>query len=201
MPQISERREEILEKIVDALLTDGVAHLSLRPLAEAAGTSARLLIYHFETKEKMLRCALAIVRARVQASLREEAARGLPATPQAVLLMFWEWATDDVNQRYFRLLFEVDGLSMHKKPGFSKEFHDAGTPVWLQMIDQSAKNLPAHSNAEGRSTLIMAAMNGLMQDLFTTGDRARAEAGLRYLIDMVMSEAPASSNKRLAKQK
>src|SRR5579871_2264732 len=121
MVEISERRDELLEKIADVLLADGLAESSLRPLAEKVGTSARLLIYHFETKEKLIKCALAVVRARIEHSLQSQAARKRPDNLKAALTMFWDWATEESNQDYFRLLFEVDGLSMHNKAQFSSD--------------------------------------------------------------------------------
>jgi len=200
MVENSERREELLEKIVDALLADGVSDLSLRPLAEKFGSSARLLIYHFETKENLVRCALAVVRARAQQSFQALAARKRPATLKASLLMFWEWATQDFNQRYFRLLFEVDGLSMHDRRTFADDFRDDGGSVWLQMIDQLTKEFPQNERAaSGRSTLIRASLNGLLQDLFRTGDHTRTKAGLHYLIEIIMS-GDTSTPKRIIRK-
>ena len=90
MVEVSERRDDLLEKIADVLLADGVAESSLRPLAEKIGSSARLLIYHFETKEKLIKCALAVVRMRVEHSLQILAARKRPDSLKASLTMFWE---------------------------------------------------------------------------------------------------------------
>ncbi|MDE2280697.1 MAG: TetR family transcriptional regulator, partial [Xanthomonadaceae bacterium] len=44
------RKDALIEPIVGYLLEHGLANLSLRPLATAIGTSARLLVYHFESK-------------------------------------------------------------------------------------------------------------------------------------------------------
>ena len=49
-----ERRDELLEATAAYLLRNGVAGLSLRPLAAAIDTKARLLIYHFGSKEQLL---------------------------------------------------------------------------------------------------------------------------------------------------
>jgi AcrR family transcriptional regulator len=195
MDNASARRAELLAKIVDAFLAGGVADLSLRPLAARVGTSARLLIYHFETKEKLLACALAAVRARADASLRALAAREQPKTLSAVLLMFWEWAIEDPNQRYFRLLFEVDGLLMFDRLGALGDSRQDGGAVWLGMIDRAvAAVAPAPDPASGRSTLIMGAMNGLLQDYLSTGDRTRTTAALIDLADLLSADAGARPN-------
>jgi AcrR family transcriptional regulator len=186
MEPAPDRRTELLAKIVDALLADGVAELSLRPLAERVGTSARLLIYHFETKENLIACALAEVRLRVERALREHAARERPVSLRASLLMFWDWAIAEPNQRYFRLLFEVDGLSMYGRLRLSTETRRDGPSVWLSLIDKAAMRLPRDEGLfSARSTLIMGALNGLLQDFLSTGDRARTTAALVELIEHV----------------
>ena len=180
MLEALDRRDVLLDKIVDALLEHGVADLSLRPLAERVGTSARLLIYHFGSKEKLLVEALAAVRLRVAKSLTERSVLERPGSLKAVLLMFWDWATLPHNQNYFRLLFEVDGLSMFDRVVFSDEAVRDGTTLWLTLIEKSA--------SRANSTLIMAAMNGLLQDFLTTGDRARTTQALQSLIALIAAE-------------
>jgi AcrR family transcriptional regulator len=176
-----DRRDVLLDKIVDALLEHGVADLSLRPLAAEVGTSARLLIYHFGSKERLLVDALRRVRTRVAASLVERSARERPASLSAVLLMFWNWATEPANQNYFRLLFEVDGLSMFNRLAFSDQAVRDGTSVWLALIERSTTAVAR----DGDPTLIMGAMNGLLQDFLTTGDLARTTAALHALIALL----------------
>ena len=51
---MQERKRELTEAIIAYLLKHGLADLSLRPLAAKTGTSSRLLIYHFESKEGLL---------------------------------------------------------------------------------------------------------------------------------------------------
>lgn len=60
------RREQLLEATVDYLLANGVTGLSLRPLASATGTQARLLIYHFGSRAALVSAALGVVLRRVQ---------------------------------------------------------------------------------------------------------------------------------------
>jgi AcrR family transcriptional regulator len=180
MLETLDRGDVLLDKIVDALLEHGVADLSLRPLAERVGSSARLLIYHFGSKEKLLVEALAAVRIRVAKSLTERSAQIRPASLSEVLLMFWDWATATANQNYFRLLFEVDGLSMFNRVVFSDQAVRDGTTVWLTLIEKSA--------GTANATLIMGALNGLLQDFLTTGDRERTTEALHALIALISAE-------------
>ncbi|MFZ9395925.1 MAG: TetR family transcriptional regulator, partial [Erythrobacter sp.] len=47
-------REILLPRLAAHVLAHGLAGASLRPLARAAGTSARMLIYHFGSKERLI---------------------------------------------------------------------------------------------------------------------------------------------------
>jgi AcrR family transcriptional regulator len=47
-------REAMLQAMVAHVLQHGVADASLRPLARAAGTSDRMLIYHFGSKQALI---------------------------------------------------------------------------------------------------------------------------------------------------
>lgn len=195
MEHVLDRRTKLLDKIVDALLAEGVADLSLRPLAERVGTSARLLIYHFETKESLIASALAEVRLRIDQSMKQVSAREAPQSLGASLLMFWDWATAEPNQKYFRLLFEVDGLSMFDRLRFSDETRQDAATMWLAMIDHAAARTPGDTALPpGRSTLILGALNGLLRDLLATGDRTRTTAALLDLIDL--AQAPSDNRQR-----
>lgn len=47
-------REVLLPRLAAHVLESGLAGASLRPLAKAAGTSDRMLIYHFGSKERLV---------------------------------------------------------------------------------------------------------------------------------------------------
>jgi len=186
MDSASDRRRDLLDRIVEDLLKGGVADLSLRPLAERVGTSARLLIYHFESREALLAAALNKIRERVARALKAKAAQTRPTTLRALLLMFWEWAAEDANQPYFRVLFEVDGLYMFGALRLSEASRREGGAVWLSLLEGAAARLPdAGKRGPERATLIMAALNGLLQDLLSTGDKRRTTAALNDLMDLV----------------
>ena len=96
------RRDELLEATVQYMLKNGVSHLSLRPLAKAIGTKARLLIYHFGSRDALVAAALSLALRRVQA---EFLAMSGAATLDRTLIGFWRWATSAESAPYLRLVF------------------------------------------------------------------------------------------------
>lgn len=64
-------KERLLEAVVDVALAGGIAGKSLRAIAEAAGTSHRMLIYHFGSREGLFVEVIRAVEARQRAILDE----------------------------------------------------------------------------------------------------------------------------------
>ena len=65
------RREELAEAATDYALEHGLIGLSLRPLAEAVGTSDRMLLYHFRDKDDLVATILRTSTARSMESIRD----------------------------------------------------------------------------------------------------------------------------------
>jgi AcrR family transcriptional regulator len=67
-PSNPERPAKLLDAVVVYLVKNGVANLSLRPLAKAVGSSNRGLLYHFGSKEGIVDKAFALPRERQRAA-------------------------------------------------------------------------------------------------------------------------------------
>ena len=61
------RRAALTERLADHVLAHGLAAASLRPLAKAAGTSDRMLLYYFSDKADVIAATLSLVGARLVA--------------------------------------------------------------------------------------------------------------------------------------
>jgi AcrR family transcriptional regulator len=73
----SDRKQEILQCAIRLILENGMARLTIRRVAEAAGVSTGLVLYHFATKEVLIAEAwrLALIQSRdlIQASVGDVA--------------------------------------------------------------------------------------------------------------------------------
>jgi AcrR family transcriptional regulator len=165
------RRELLLEASAAYLLRHGVADLSLRPMAKAIGTSARLLIYHFGTKEHLLVEAMGVIRVRaraeVEAMLRDASADDLDRLVRAL----WRWCTSKKNDAYLRLLFEVHGLALQHPDTYGTYLRGAVTH-WIELLTAAFRPRFGR-DAEKIATLIVGTMDGLLMDYLSTGDVAR----------------------------
>ena len=81
------RRDELLSRATDYVLEHGLIGLSLRPLAAELGTSDRMLVYHFGTKDALVVALIHSVTERSNAAVRALA----PArTVRAVVVQLWK---------------------------------------------------------------------------------------------------------------
>jgi len=162
---MSTRREELLEATVGYILANGVSDLSLRPLAKAIGTKARLLIYHFGSREKLIESALTVILRRVQRDFLKLGAD---------VLEFWQWATASKSQPYLRLVFEVHGLAPRNPRVFGGYVREA--------IESWRSILAARGHKEPIATAMIAVFDGLLMDFLATGDRKRTTGALRLFL-------------------
>src|SRR3712207_3948033 len=96
-----EARERLLSAVVEHLAAHGLGDASLRRLAEAVGTSHRMLIYHFGSMEGLLVEVVRAVEARQRAVLAS-----LPSDdPAEAARAFWRTLVDPSLRAHERLFF------------------------------------------------------------------------------------------------
>jgi AcrR family transcriptional regulator len=105
--------------MADFVLAQGLGAASLRPLAEAAGVSDRMLLYYFTDKADAVTATLQLIAARMQAMMEASApAERLPAPVLKAALIeqlfapaFWP---------YMSVWLEIAALSARGDPLYSE---------------------------------------------------------------------------------
>ena len=183
---MGDRREILTGKIVEDLLVHGVAGLSLRPLAARTGTSARLLVYHYGSKEELVGRVLDEVRKRVQGSFARFRAE---AGGQGVLEGFWAWILCPENLACLRLLVEIQSLALHHPETYGR-FMERNSSSWLDIIEAG---LPESTDRRILATLCAAVIDGLLFEYLCTGDRERTTGALACFSRMLKGRPPAGN--------
>src|SRR5215207_8272354 len=80
-------RERLLDAVIDHIAERGISDLSLRELAAAIGTSHRMLIHHFGSKEGLWVEVIRAVEERQRAALADIAPD--PSLPLAEVTRIW----------------------------------------------------------------------------------------------------------------
>jgi AcrR family transcriptional regulator len=83
-PPDLERRQELLDAVVEEFAVHGIGDRSLRDIAAAVGTSHRMLLHHFGSRNELLLAIVEEVERRQMALLRE-----LPAEPAEAIAAMW----------------------------------------------------------------------------------------------------------------
>ena len=96
---MSDERDRLLAATVEHATAHGISELSLRQLAAALGTSHRMLVYYFGSKEELLVEVTKAVEAQQRASL-EQLAVDDGADPEAQMRAF---ATTRSGEQRFRV--------------------------------------------------------------------------------------------------
>lgn len=99
------RREELVQKLADHLLSQGLQAASLRALANAACTSDRMLLHYFENKEEIITATLNVVNQRLLFML--ESARGERLPQAALLSKLTSMLKDPIVKPYLQLWLEL----------------------------------------------------------------------------------------------
>jgi AcrR family transcriptional regulator len=170
-------RDRLLAAVVDYFAQHGVGDASLRQIAAGVGSSHRMLIYHFGSREGLLTAVVEQLEngeRRILADILTD-----DETDRRVLAwQFWTHVADVVRV-YGPLYFE---LASHAMRG-----DDLGAPLrvpnvemWVEALSdmwQADGGLGA-DEAEAHSRLNLAVARGLLHDLLLTGDRAAVDTAM-----------------------
>ena len=106
MNKAEDKRIAIAERLADHILNNGLIASSLRPLAQAAGTSDRMLLYYFDDKAEIIAVALQTVAGRM--AMRMAAAVSPAPLPYDQLLpKLAALLSDDAFWPYMRIWLEI----------------------------------------------------------------------------------------------
>ena len=201
----SARRVELLEAAYRYALEHGLADLSLRPLAAAIGSSPRVLIYLFGSKDGLVRALLA--RARVDElavvqGLGQGVGQGLergalggdsvglvPAAEQV-----WAWLSDERRRPLLRLWAEAYARSLVEPDGAWAGFARATVSDWLEILAacQPPRERVSDEGAV-RRTAALALLRGALLDLLATDDDDRVAAAVRHHLALLGAQESAAS--------
>lgn len=172
----SARQTELLEAAYRYALEHGLAELSLRPLAAAIGSSPRVLLYLFGSKEGLVRALLARARADELALLERLSPAGGIAEAARQL---WAWLSAPEHRPLLALWVEGYGRSLIDPDGAWAGFAAATVRDWLDVL---AAAQPARvrdtPDGEQQRTVVLAVLRGALLDLLATGDLERTTAAV-----------------------
>jgi AcrR family transcriptional regulator len=179
-------RERLLDAAIDHFGRHGIGDTSLRGIAEALGTSHRMLIYHFGSREGLLAEVTRQVEARQRALMAATYDATLP--PLEAAARYWE-ETVEAALRYGPLFFE---LAAHATQGreHAAALRDELIAAWLPAVTELCLAIGIPEDQAGpHARLALGAARGLLLDLLVSGDRAEVARAADLLNRLLLLSA------------
>lgn len=171
---VMQERNELVDGALDYVLEHGLLGLSLRPLATALGTSNRMLIYYFGSKEQLVDAVLAQAQDRLGASVSATAAA--PSSVPDLVRQLWAALGHPHAAQVARLYLEIclmaaqDPLRWRHAPARLRE-------PWRDPLRVGLTALGAPTTqVDALADLILDTLDGLSLDRLTSDDNCRVDA-------------------------
>ncbi|MFK7804554.1 MAG: TetR/AcrR family transcriptional regulator [Anaerolineae bacterium] len=158
MGKVEIKKELIIQCVVEYIVEKGLLNeMGIRSLAKAAGTSDRMLIYYFGTKDELINQALNTIAAGF--TLQLDALLGDRLRPASQLLAeLTAIVSHDDFDSSARLWFELVGLAARKKEPYASNAK-ALAENWIEWVEsrliepQEGQAADLYAHLEGRLML------------------------------------------------
>jgi AcrR family transcriptional regulator len=165
----SNGREKLLRASIGFFAEQGIGDASLRQIATAIGSSHRMLIYHFKSREGLLEAVVDELERNERDTLDQLIAQSdRPGRERA-----WEFWTHvaDIADFYGPLYFELASMAM-RGDDLSAPLRVPNVDMWIDALSRLWKHADLKTpQARVHARLNLAVARGLLHDLLLTGDR------------------------------
>jgi AcrR family transcriptional regulator len=177
---VTDARQALLDRTIAYVAEHGMSHLSLRELATGVGTSHRMLLYHFGSREGLVAAIVESIEDQQRAGLDSLAASA--TSPRQLVQAQWAQLSDPALRPFVVLFFEVLALALHRRPG-TERFLGQLTEPWLDLAARISSDLEMATDRD-ELRLGVAVVRGLLIDVVATGDLAGPTASLDRFLQM-----------------
>ena len=187
-PRGEARRAELLAAVASDLKANGLADFSLRRAARAAGTTHKVLLYHFDGAEELLGEAIASLReGRIANALSAAAAHErLGERVRAMWPVLMEDATG------LRVIDQAIGLAMYDPQRYAHLANDAAA-LYRGPLMSLCPSEWSPRRTEEVAELILATMRGFLMEWQTSRTTARIDPALTALVRALGREETAGA--------
>ena len=170
------RRRQLLEAVFEEFARGGIGDRSLRDVAAAVGTSHRMLLHHFGSREDLLIAIVEEAEHRQMALVPE-----LPMDPSDGFAAMWADLRRPELRHLERLFFECYSRAAQGEKPFTRMVPGA-VDGWLREVEAASADVP-YDGAMAR--LGLAVTRGLLLDLVATEDEAGVDAAAEAFIQLL----------------
>lgn len=175
-PPDTERRDELLDHVIDYVAEYGLSALTMRRLARSLESSTAVISYQFGSKRGLVEAALLRSRS-TQRSVYERLRRDRPdATTAEGFVAMWEWwMRSPRHLAYSRL--SIEAMTNTETP--TSAVRKSLLAYWVgYFADWLGSDGHPHEAAIDLATLLLSVQSGLIIDAISGGDVERATAAM-----------------------
>ena len=176
----SRRRRQLLDALIEEFAAGGIGDRSLRDVAAAVGTSHRMLLHHFGSREDLLVAIVEEVERRQMALVP-----ALPVDPADGFAAMWADLRRPELRELERLFFECYARAAQGEKPFTRMIPGA-VDGWLREVEANSDG--PYDGAMAR--LGLAVTRGLLLDLVATDDDAGVDAAAKAFADLLGGHRP-----------
>jgi AcrR family transcriptional regulator len=180
-PPDVERRRQLLDGLIEAFAGGGIGDRSLRQIAEAVGTSHRMLLHHFGSRDELLLTIVDEVERRQMSTLPDA-----DTEPAHAMAAMWADVSRPELRPFERLFFECYARGAQGEQPYARMLPGA-VESWLAEVD-------AKTDSTADPALVrlgLAVTRGLLLDLVATDDNEGVDAAAAAFVQMLR---PAQTN-------
>jgi len=179
------RPEELLQAITVYVVKHGLADLSLRPLAKAVGSSPRVLLYYFGSKEELVSAIFVQVREWQRKTLLVS---GENNTFAGIARRAWSEIVRPGNLHGLEFFYECYGQAVRHRKEY-KEFLQGCFEDWIDRFTSVFLDAGTdRQRAETIATILLSGLRGFALDYCATRNRRRVEQALELWIDAMEAQ-------------
>lgn len=161
-----DRRGELLDQVTDHVLEHGLIGLTLRPVAAAIGTSDRMLIYHFESRDALV--SAVVERSNQRSVVAVEALPPAPDVRRGVVALWSAYQAEPLRSCLDLYVQAAATGLIGREPYLSSA--RAGNERWVVALRSYLVTCGAPTDRVARIvTLVDSALFGFILDLATDG--------------------------------
>jgi AcrR family transcriptional regulator len=185
MADVQTPKQQLLLRVLAHAAEHGLADHSLRSVATGVGTSHRMLLYHFGSRQGLLAEIVAAVEDQQRTTMLALGERA--TSPHELMLAWWRHLSRPELRPAVRLFFEVLGLAAQGAPGTERLLAGLTDP-WLEDGARLAQRWQVE--VDRRAIRVgVAVTRGLLLDLLAGADPAEVDAAYRAFADLYATEA------------
>lgn len=174
-------KERLLPAAMEHIRASAAPDFSLRELAAAIGTSHRMLVYHFGSREGLL---IEIVRSfEVEQSAWLRALLDDDSRPLVERLReVWRRFCEPMMRPREKLFFEVYGYAIAGRNDTRDFLHEL-VEIWLTPLEIVAEKIGVRADARRASAgLFLAVTRGLLLSLLATGNQQQVDETMEHFL-------------------